>query len=93
MKALTQTLRRATVLAAAALLVTAVSIKPIAVYAMGTETPPPADDGDKKKKKKQSNAIEQQEQQLAEEKFQRGYGTAREAILAGDYKGGIAVWL
>ena len=90
MKTFTQTLRRVAVLAAGALLVTAVSMKPIAVYAMGTETPPPADDGDKKKKKKQNNAIEQQEQRLAEEKFQRGYHAAREMILAHDYTAGIA---
>ena len=85
---LNKAIRRATVFAAAALLVTAVSIKPVAVYAMGTESPPPADDG--KKKKKDNKAIERQEQQLAHEKFLRGYRAARDAILAGDYKGGIA---
>lgn len=85
---LNKAIRRATVFAAAALLVTAVSIKPVAVYAMGSETPPPADDA--KKKKKDNKAIEQQEQQLAHEKFLRGYRAARDAILAGDYKGGIA---
>jgi tetratricopeptide (TPR) repeat protein len=86
---LTQTLRHIGVLAAAALLVTAVSIKPVTVYAMGTDNPPPTDDGNKKKKKG-SSAIEQQEQKLAQEKFLRDYRAAREQILAGDYKGGIA---
>ena len=86
----TQAFRRVTVFAAAALLVTAVSFKPVAVYAAGTDTPPaPTDDG-KKKKKKGSSVIEQQEQQLAQEKFLRNYRTARELILAGDYKAGIA---
>ncbi len=46
---LVQTLRRLGVYAAAALLVTAVSIKPVTVYAMGTDSPPPADDSKKKK--------------------------------------------
>ena len=82
-------LRKAGYLAAAALLVTAVSIKPVIVYAMGTDNPPPTDDG-KKKKKGDGSAIEEQEQQLAQAKFLRNYRAARELILAGDYKGGIA---
>ena len=82
-------LRKAGYLAAAALLVTAVSIKPVIVYAMGTDNPPPTDDG-KKKKKGDGSAIEQQEQQLAQAKFLRNYRAARELILAGDYKAGIA---
>jgi len=86
---LTQVFRRVSVFAAAALLVTAVSMKPVAVYAIGTETPPPADDS-KKKKKKDSSAIEQQEQKLAQEKFLRNYRAARQQILDGDYKAGIA---
>ena len=88
-KSLTQVFNRVGVFAAAALLVTAVSIKPVAVYAMGTDSPPPADDS-KKKKKKEGSAIEQQEQKLAQEKFLRAYRAAREEILAGDYKAGIA---
>ena len=84
-----QALRRVSVFAAAALLVTAISMKPAPVYAVGTDNPPASDDG-KKKKKKQGNAIEQQEQQLAQEKFLRNYRAARELILAGDYKAGIA---
>jgi tetratricopeptide (TPR) repeat protein len=81
-----QSLRHIGVIAAAALLVTAVSLKPVAVYAMGTD---------------KGSAIEQQEQQeqqLAQEKaqekahetFLRGYRAAREMILAGDYRAGIA---
>jgi tetratricopeptide (TPR) repeat protein len=86
-----QMLRKAGVLAAAAMLVTAVSFKPVAVFAMGTDSPnPPADDsGSKKKKKNDGSAIEQQEQKLAQEKFLRAYRTARDEILSGDYKAGI----
>jgi tetratricopeptide (TPR) repeat protein len=87
---LTQDLRRAGVFAAAALLVTAVSIKPVTVFAMGTDSPPPSDDGKKKKKKKDQNVIEQQEQQLAQEKFLRDYRAARQLILDGQYETGIA---
>jgi tetratricopeptide (TPR) repeat protein len=86
---LANNIRKAGYLAAAALLVTAVSIKPVIVYAMGTDNPPPTDDG-KKKKKGDGSAIEQQGQQLAQAKFLRNYRAARELILAGDYKGGIA---
>jgi tetratricopeptide (TPR) repeat protein len=86
---LTQAIRHVSVIAAAALLVTAVSLKPVAVQAMGTDNPPPTDDG-KKKKDNKGNAIELQEQKLAQEKFLRGYRAAREEILAGDYKAGIA---
>jgi len=85
---LAKALRHAGVFAAAALLVTAISIKPMTVYAMGTDNPPPSDDG-KKKKKKDNNAIEQQEQQLAQEKFLRDYRAARAMILDGNYQGGI----
>ena len=84
-----QSLRHAGVLAAAALLVTAISIKPVTVFAMGTDNPPPTDDG-KKKKKKDNNAIEQQEQRLAQEKFLREYRAARQLILDGNYEAGIA---
>jgi tetratricopeptide (TPR) repeat protein len=87
---LTQVLRRAGVFAAAALLVTALSVKPVTVFAMGTDSPPPADDGKKKKKKKDNSVIEQQEQQLAQEKFLRDYRAARQLILDGQYQAGIA---
>ncbi|HEY6382240.1 MAG TPA: tetratricopeptide repeat protein [Pseudolabrys sp.] len=86
---LTQVLRRAGVFAAAALLVTAVSIKPVTVFAMGTDSPPPSDDGKKKKKKKDQSVIEQKEQQLAQEKFLRDYRAARQLILDGQYEAGI----
>ncbi|HEX9073862.1 MAG TPA: tetratricopeptide repeat protein, partial [Pseudolabrys sp.] len=86
---LIQAPRRAAVFAVAVLLVTAISIKPVTVYAMGTDNPPPTDDG-KKKKKKNNNAIEQQEQQLAQEKFLREYRAARQLILDGNYEAGIA---
>lgn len=83
-----QTLRHIGVIAAAALLVAALSIKPVTVFAMGTDNPPPTDDG--KKKKEKGSAIEQQEQQLAQAKFLRDYRAAREIILAGNYQAGIA---
>ena len=86
---LTQVFRRAGVFAAAALLVTAVSIKPVTVFAMGTDSPPPADDGKKKKKKKDQSVIEQQQQQMAQEKFLRDYRAARQLILDGQYEAGI----
>ena len=86
---LTQVFRRAGVFAAAALLVTSVSIKPVTVFAMGTDSPPPADDGKKKKKKKDQSVIEQQEQQMAQEKFLRDYRAARQLILDGQYEAGI----
>jgi len=86
---LTRMLRRFALLATAALLVTAVGMKPL--HAMGTDTPSqPTDDGSQKKKKKKHNAIEQQQQQQAWEKFQQGYRDARLIILAGNYRGGIA---
>jgi tetratricopeptide (TPR) repeat protein len=83
---LKKTFRTFMIAAAATLFVSGVALKP--VLAAGTDNPPPADDG--KKKKKDRNAIEQQEQQLAYEQFLRGYRAAREMILAGDYKAGIA---
>src|SRR5262245_7431598 len=83
--------RRVGVFAAAALLVTAVSMKPVTVYAMGTDSPPPADDSNKKKKKKKDNSvIEQQQQQQTQEKFLRDYREARQLILDGKYEAGIA---
>lgn len=78
------------VIAAAALLVTAAGLKP--VYAAGTDTPP-SDNGDRKKDKKGS-AIDERTNQLAQakayENFLRGYRSAREMILAGQYDKGIA---
>jgi len=82
-------LRSVAIVAAAALLVTTVGLKPLA--AMGSDNPPPpTDTGSKKKKKKDNNVIEQQQEQLAQEKFLRDYHTARAMILDGNYQGGIA---
>jgi tetratricopeptide (TPR) repeat protein len=81
-------LRHLGMLAVAALLVSAVGLKPVA--AMGTDNPPPTDDSKKKKKKNNSSVIEQQQQQLAQEKFLRDYRAARDMILDGNYQGGIA---
>jgi tetratricopeptide (TPR) repeat protein len=86
---MTLSLRRLGILAAAALLATAVGMKPLHVFAMGTDNPPPPTD-DGKKKKKKNNAIEQQQQQQADAKFLRDYRAARDMILAGNYQGGIA---
>ena len=83
--------RRFSMFAAAALLVTAIGLKPVVVHAMGTDSPPPSDDGQGKKKKKGGSATEDlQQQQQAYEQFLRGYREARDEILSGDYKGGIA---
>ncbi len=86
----TLALRRLAMLAAAALLVTGIGMKPL--YAVGSDTPSqPTDDGSQKKKKKKNNsAIEQQQQQQAFEKFLQDYRSARLVILAGNYRGGIA---
>jgi tetratricopeptide (TPR) repeat protein len=80
-------LRHLGMLAVAALLVTAVGLKPVA--AMGTDNPPPADDSKKKKKKNDNNSVIEQQQQLAQEKFLRDYRAARAMILDGNYQGGI----
>jgi tetratricopeptide (TPR) repeat protein len=79
-------LRSLAVIAAAALLVTAVGMKPL--YAAGTDNPPPVDDG--KKKKKDGSVIDEQARQLAQAKFLQGYRAAREMILDGHYQDGIA---
>ncbi len=85
---MTLAFRRLGIFAAAVLLTTAIGMKPLHVYAMGTDNPaPPTDDG--KKKKKKNNAIEQQEQKQADTKFLRDYRAARAMILAGNYEGGI----
>jgi tetratricopeptide (TPR) repeat protein len=86
----TLALRRFGVLAAVAVLATAIGMKSAPVFAMGTDNPPaPTDDGSKKKKK-QNNAIEQQQKQEADAKFLRDYRAAREMILDGRYQAGIA---
>ncbi len=91
---LTQALRTAGILTAAALLISGISLKP--VLAMGTDSPPPpkSDSGKKKVKKKkkmeENKAIEEQNRTLAQEKFLHDYRAARQLILAGNYKDGIA---
>ena len=86
---MTLAFRRLGILAVAALLVTAVGMKPL--HAMGTNNPPPpTDDANKKRKKNNNNAIEQQQQQQAAVQFLHDYRAAREMILAGNYQGGIA---
>ncbi len=89
---LIQALRRVGIIAAAALLVAAVGIKPM--LAAATQSPPPPDDPPKQdkihKKKKKSSAIEQHQRQLAYAKFLHEYRAASEMILAGDYEAGIA---
>jgi tetratricopeptide (TPR) repeat protein len=87
--AMTLTLRRIGIAAAAALLVSALGMKPL--YAMGTDSPSqPTSDCKKKKTKNCGNAIDVQQQQQAWEKFKRDYHDARLIILAGNYRGGIA---
>jgi len=59
------------------------------VHAMGTDNPP-SDDGNKKKKKNDGGYVDEQQQQQANAKFLQDYRAARQLILAGDYKAGIA---
>jgi tetratricopeptide (TPR) repeat protein len=79
-------LRRIGIIAAAALLITAVGMRPL--HAMGTDTPSNSNDDGSQKKKKDDNksAIEQQQKQAT---FLRDYRAARLVILAGNYQGGI----
>ncbi|HET7850962.1 MAG TPA: tetratricopeptide repeat protein [Pseudolabrys sp.] len=81
--------RRAGILAAAALLAVAFSVRPATVMAMGTENPPD-DGGSKKKKKERGSELEtQQQQKVAYEQFLRDYRAARKLIVSGHYKEGI----
>ena len=86
---MTKAFRQISLLAATAFLVSAVSLKPVVVLAMGTDTPYPTTDDSKKKQKNDGSVIEQREQQMAQDKFLRDYRAAREEIIAGDYKAGI----
>ena len=85
---LTQALRPIGILAAVVLIAGAVGLKPVAVLAMGTDNPPPTDDS--KKKDKKGSALEQKNRDVAQAEFLRGYRAARQLILAGNYKDGIA---
>ncbi len=76
-------LRQLSVIASAALIVTAVGLKP--VLAAGTDTP-----SDDKKKEKKGSAIEEQDRQIAQARFLKGYRDARDMILAGQYEKGIS---
>jgi tetratricopeptide (TPR) repeat protein len=83
---------RLTLLAAAALLATAVGMKPL--YAMGgDENPaPPAPKVEKKTDghKKTGTTRSKKKQKKSDEEFLRGYRDARLIILAGNYPGGLA---
>ena len=85
---LTQALRPIGILAAGVLMAGAVGLKPVAVLAMGTDNPPPTDDS--KKKDKKGSALEQKNRDVAQAEFLLGYRAARQLILAGNYKDGIA---
>ena len=65
---LTHLFRQFSVIASAALIVTAVGLKPI--YAAGTDTP-----SDDKKKEKKGSAIEEQDRQIAQSNRQAGAGS------------------
>ena len=78
-------LRRVCMLAVAGLLVASVGGK--TSYAAGTDNPPPSDE---KKDKKKGSAIDEQQQRLAYENFLRDYRAARQLIVTGHYKDGIA---
>jgi len=82
-------LRRLGLLAAAALVGTALGMGPL--YAAGTDTPPAPSTPPKPIDctKTTCNTIDQLQQQ-AYEKFLRAYRAARLIILAGNYRGGIA---
>lgn len=79
-------LRTLAVVAAATLMTTAIGMKPL--HAAGTDTPSAPDDD--KKKDKKGSMLEEQARQLAYAKFLKGYRAARELILAGNYREGIA---
>ena len=82
---MTKILRSLAIAAACTLLVGTVVMKPL--YAAGTDTPPPVDDG---KKKEKGSMIDEQARQLAYAKFLHDYRAARDMILAGHYRDGIA---
>jgi tetratricopeptide (TPR) repeat protein len=94
---MTQTLRRIGILAAAALLTTALGMNPL--YAIGTdEPPPPSDNGgkthvDQKKSggthKKKSTKKPSKKQKESDQRFLKDYRAARAMILAKHYKEGI----
>jgi tetratricopeptide (TPR) repeat protein len=88
---LPHTLPRIGLLAAAALLATALGMQPL--YAMGTDNPdPPAPKAEKKKPdhKKAGTSHSKKKQKKSEEEFLRQYRAARALIIGHDYRAGIA---
>jgi tetratricopeptide (TPR) repeat protein len=88
---LPRTLSRIGLLAAAALLASAVGMQPL--YAMGTDNPePPAPKAEKKKPdhKKTGTTHSKKKQKKSEEEFLRKYRAARALIIGHDYRDGIA---
>ena len=85
---LTQALRRFGLLAAAVLLVTAVSFKPVTVYAVGTDDPP-TDSGKKKKKKRAARSSSRSRSSPTRNSCATTVLRGRR-FSAGDYKAGIA---
>ena len=78
-------------IAAAALLTTAVGMSPL--YAMGTDNPePPAPKVEKKKHgpKKSHTTRSKKKQKKSDEEFLRKYRAARALIIGHDYRAGIA---
>ena len=85
---MTQTLRYIGILAAAALLTTALSLK--AVYAVGSDDPSPPTDSDKGKGKKKKSGQKIESGQQSQAAFLKQYHAARALILAKQYNDGIA---
>jgi tetratricopeptide (TPR) repeat protein len=84
-----QTLRRIGILAAAALLTTALGMKPL--YAMGTDSPPPpSDTGSKKKTDTKKSKKKSKMDKKSDADFLKDYRAARALILAKHYREGVA---
>lgn len=86
----TRTLFRIGLIAAAALIATAVGTTPL--YAMGDEnpTPPPAPKVQKHKGHHKKARTHKKKQKKSEEEFLRKYHAARALIIGHDYRAGIA---
>jgi len=86
----TRTLSRLGLIAAAALIATAVGTAPL--HAMGTENPePPAPKVEKKKKPSHKRSTHRKKKKKqSEEEFLRKYRAARALIIGHDYRAGIA---
>jgi tetratricopeptide (TPR) repeat protein len=79
----------ALVAAAAALPVTAVSMKPVTVYAMGTDSPPRPMTA-RRKRKRRTAASSSNSNSSSPGEIPRDYREARQLILDGKYEAGIA---